>query len=308
MGSQFLVSLLLCLILPVCSCGRVSQEGSAPAFSGSGPSFGVLRPVPTPAPGTEQEPMPEIVPEPEPEDVPVLKPDSGPVYTKLQVLMYHHLWEDADTGAEVDAWTIGPQRFREDLQWLRDHGYTTVLPGEVIRGDPLPKRAVLLTFDDGYESFYTLAYPILREFGDKAVVSLITHSVEEEEPGYLTWEQCREMAQSGLVEFGSHTHAAHECGIKRMKGETREAYEARILPDLQKSIDLIRENLGAAPQFFAYPMGQTDKWALDYLLDHFQMTAVTRNGGNDITDWKGLYGLLRHNISMEEPPCRHLPG
>ncbi len=303
MGSQFLVSLLLCLVLPVCSCGRMAQGVRTPEPSGGGPAFGVLQPVPTPAPAPEAIPEPE----PEPETVPALKPEPGPVYTKLQVLMYHHLWKDADAGAEVDGWTIGPQRFREDLQWLRDHGYTTVLPSEVIRGDPLPRRAVLLTFDDGYESFYTLAYPILQEFGDKAVVSLITHSVEEGNPGYLTWEECREMAQSGLVEFGSHTHAAHDSGIKRTKGETREAYEARVLPDLQKSIDLIRENLGTAPQFFAYPQGLTDKWALDYLLDHFQMTAVTRDGGNDITDWKGLYGLLRHNVSLKEPPCYHLP-
>jgi len=310
MGSQILVSLLLCLILPVCSCGRAPQEGSVPAFSGSGPAFGVLQPVPAPAPGTEREqaPAPETVPEPEPEDVPALNPEPEPVYTELRVLMYHNLWEKADSGAEVDSWTIGPRRFREDLQWLKDHGYTTVLPSEVIRGDPLPKRAVLITFDDGYRSNYDLAYPILQEFGDKAVVSLITRWIEEEDPDYLTWEQCREMAQSGLVEFGSHTHAAHASGIKRMEGETREAYEARILPDLQKSIDLIREHLGTAPQFFAYPMGQTDKWALDYLLDHFQMTVVTKNGSNDITEWKGLYGLLRYNISLKEPPCCHLPG
>jgi len=221
--------------------------------------------------------------------------------------MYHNLWEGADAGKDVDSWTIGPQRFREDLQWLRDHGYTTVLPSEVIRGDPLPKRAVLLTFDDGYKSAYTQVFPILQEFGDKAVVSLITHWIEEGDPGYLTWEECREMADSGLVEFGSHTHDAHEEGIRRREGECREDYEARVLSDIQRSIDLIREHLGAAPQFFAYPKGLTDKWALDYLLDRFQMTAVTRNGWNDITDWKGLYGLYRHNISVEEPPSFHLP-
>ncbi len=307
MRCQFWISLLLCLTLPVCSCTRAPEGESAPppAASEPGPGFGQLPPVPAPAPEpeTNPEPTPALEPEPVPEPVPAPEP----VYTKLQVLMYHNLWEGADAGKDVDSWTIGPQRFREDLQWLRDHGYTTVLPSEVIRGDPLPKRAVLLTFDDGYKSVYTQVFPILREFGDKAVVSLITHWIEEGDPGYLTWEECREMADSGLVEFGSHTHDAHEEGIRRREGECREDYEARVLSDIQRSVDLIQEHLGAAPQFFAYPKGLTDKWALDYLLSRFQMTAVSRNGWNDVSDWKGLYGLYRHNVSVEEPPSFHLP-
>ena len=114
----------------------------------------------------------------------------------LPILMYHDVVED---GQPCNTWTVTAGRLREDLQWLKDHGYTSILPRDLEKG-PLPKgKSVLITFDDGYESNYRLAFPILKEFGDKAVISLITKYVDEGDAEFLTWDMCREMTESGAL-------------------------------------------------------------------------------------------------------------
>ena len=113
---------------------------------------------------------------------------------RFYVLEYHNFTENASQAAD---YTMTVSALRRDLDFLRDNGYTTVLPrelaaGQLDDGSPLPQKAVLLTFDDGYESNYTLAFPILREYGAKAAISLITSRIDERADGFLTWDECRE--------------------------------------------------------------------------------------------------------------------
>lgn len=224
----------------------------------------------------------------------------------LPILMYHDVVED---GQPCNTWTVTAGRLREDLQWLKDHGYTSILPRDLEKG-PLPKgKSVLITFDDGYESNYRLAFPILKEFGDKAVISLITKYVDEGDAEFLTWDMCREMEASGLVEFGSHTYDLHQDqprGIRRAPGETQDAYDRRVFPDLDTSVSLIQKNLHANVLFFAYPYGQKEPWASDYLYQHFSMTVTTRYGLANLAC--GRYDLPRYTVSMEESAAHHLGG
>lgn len=260
-------------------------------------------PPPDPAAGSASEPVPE--PEPAPEPPPPAEPEPAPPNTRLYVLMYHHFIRE---GEPYNNWMLTDVRLREDLQWMADHGWTTVLPSQLAAGEPLPQKAVMLTFDDGYASNYTLAYPLLQEFQAKAVISIIVQHTDDQVPDYLTWEMCREMVRSGLVEIGSHTYAAHagsENGIRRLEGESREEYEARVLPDLQTSIDLIEEHIGKAPVLFAYPNGVKESWAADFIQDHFAITLTTVHGASDIA--KGLYSLRRCNVSMGVPVSEILP-
>lgn len=260
---------------------------------------------PEPESSAQPEPPPEAAPEPAPEPPSESQPESAPSDNHtLYILMYHHVVED---GQSCNTWTITTGRFREDLQWLRDNGYSWLLPSQLAEGVPLPEKAVLITFDDGYASNYHLAFPILKEFQAKAVISLITSRIEEQHPDFLTWDMCREMAASGLVEFGSHTYDAHRedpRGIKHISGESRSDYEARIFPDLQASIDQIQANLGTEVLFFAYPHGQKERWANDYFREHFAVTVTTRHGPADLSG--GLYDLPRHNITVEHPVSEFL--
>lgn len=108
--------------------------------------------------------------------------------------------------------TVTAGRMEEDLKWLRDNGYHTVLPRELADGEDLPKKAVLLTFDDGYRSNYQLLYPLLEKYRMKAVISIITCMPDLPADNFLSWDMCREMTDSGLVEIGSHTNHLHNLG------------------------------------------------------------------------------------------------
>ena len=216
--------------------------------------------------------------------------------------MYHDVVEGDGSGC--NDWTITTGRLREDLQWMTDQGFTFYLPRELAQGVPLAEKSVMITFDDGYASNYTLAFPLLKEFGAKAVISPI---VQEGVPGYLTWDMCREMAASGLVEFGSHTydlHGADDQGIRRLEGECQADYEARVLPDLQTSIDLLSAELGQPVTFFAYPNGKTEPWAVQFLAEHFSVTVTTAHGPADLSG--GLYRLPRHNVTVQNKASRWL--
>lgn len=220
---------------------------------------------------------------------------------RFTVLEYHDFTGDP---AKATDYTMTTDALRRDLDWLRSHGYTTILPRELAAGrcgdgSPLPEKAVLLTFDDGYESNYTLAFPILREYGAKAAISLITARIDAEKPGFLTWEQCREMAASGLVEFASHTNDLHisdeVMGINRKDGETEEEYAARVFPDLETSIARIEDETGQDVTTFTYPLGDMEEWAEDFLRGHFAVTLSGIYGSAHYGD--PLYHLPRCNVS-----------
>lgn len=227
----------------------------------------------------------------------------------VPVLMYHDLHEDKVLCESTD-WTLQPEKLREDLIWLRDHGYTTVLPRELAAGRlddgaPLPKKCVMLTFDDGYESNFTLAQPLLEEYGAKAAVAVIVSCVGQS--GFLTWDECRAMAQSGVWEFGSHTYDRHirddALGVSRLDGETREAYTARIAPDIEKSVAVLRQELGQEVRYFAYPLGKVDAWCDDILAPYFDVTVTTEYGraqrGQTVK-------LPRYNVTQRERAADYL--
>ena len=235
---------------------------------------------------------------------------SGNPYSgeKLPVLMYHHVVED---GQECNDMTVTVSRLREDLQWLKDNGYTTVLPRELAAGEALPEKPVLITFDDGYRSNYNLAFPIFQEFESKMVISVMVYMQDNAASDFITWAMCQEMVDSGLIEIGSHTYLLHNLderggsfdpqgvnGVQRKPEETDGDFQARVLDDIQQSYDLIAEKLEVSPTFFAYPFGLTEPDADGLIRELFPVTAVTLPKTADLTG--GLYDLPRHTVTMNK--------
>ncbi len=286
---------LLCLLLSL-FCSGCTQEPTA-----ARPSSPLATAWP-PTAGVESTTTPPVV-------------NSGKLLvtshdSTIYLLMYHHFVEDP---ADVNDVTTTTERFRADLQWLKDNGYTFLLPRELVYSQSLPEKGVMITIDDGYASCYHLAYPILQELEAKAVISLIVSGQDAQDPGFLSWDMCREMAGSGLVEFGSHTCAFHRYdpewevyGIQRRPDEDRADYEARIFPDLRRSIDVIQTELGQEVLFFAYPHGKTDPWAEDFIRAHFAVTATTQVAPADLSG--GFYELPRYNINTTNSPACYLPA
>ncbi|WP_312940406.1 polysaccharide deacetylase family protein [Oscillibacter sp.] len=226
--------------------------------------------------------------------------------TPLPVLMYHHVEAD---GTECNDMTVTESRLEKDFCWLRDRGYHPVLPRELAEGDPLPEKPILITFDDGYRSNYDLLYPLLQKYQMKAVISIIVEMPELPADNFLTWDMCREMDGSGLVEIGSHSFALHNLGdlggcfdpsgvngIERRPDETDEAFQTRVLDDIQESYDLIEQKVGQAPTFFAYPFGLKEPDAEELVNRLFPVTAVTKPKIADLK--RGLHDLPRITVTM----------
>lgn len=199
----------------------------------------------------------------------------------VPVLMYHHLVpkEKADPNSGA---VITVDAFREQMTYLKQKGFTTIslaqLAGFLLNRQPLPAKPVLITFDDGYESVYQYAYPILRENHFTAVTFLIGRNVgAPTKPwglSYLNWNQIKEMAEKGVMEFGSHTYDLHETGTISPDGrtgsilafprylaeekriETYNEYNARVKTDILKSLAEITDQLNKPAYSLAYPFGQ----------------------------------------------------
>lgn len=267
-----------------------------------------------------QEAVPEVPEVPEVPKVYPSSPEGAPVTYefRLPVLMYHHVVPD---GHKCNEMTVTAGRLEQDLRWLAENGYETVLPRELAAGAPLPEKPVLITFDDGYRSNYELAYPLLQKYQAKAAIAIMVYMQDNWAGGFLSWDMCREMTASGLVEIGSHGYKIHNLddrmgksvagrasGVRREKGESDADFQRRVLEDLRYSHQRIAMELGSAPSFFAYPFGKTDPDADAYLKSLFPVTVVTGPGKYAADLSKGLWQLPRFTVTMKAEPKTLLNG
>ena len=200
-------------------------------------------------------------------------PASSEEGVDVPVVMYHHVLEE-DSSLLGD-YVISRQELESDLQWLQQAGYTPVSPSQLIayaagEGD-LPQRPILLTFDDGYESFFANAYPLLQKYQMPAVVSVIGRysdlysqpdAVRHLNYSHLDWEQVKALSRSPYVSIGSHSYDMHDAsgqesrsGAKRLSGETDEHYAQIFTADTQKIHEAITDATGTSPVLYAYPFG-----------------------------------------------------
>ena len=224
---------------------------------------------------------------------------------QVPILMYHNL---AQEGSGND--TISVQRFEEHLAALQDAGYTTItfqdLLAYVEQGTELPEKPVLLTFDDGYESNYTLAYPLLQQYQMKATIFVIGVSMGKDtykDTGqamipHFTQEQAAEMEASGLVAIESHGYDMHEVqgrdpepirvGILPREDESEWDYAAFLQEDCQAMTDL----LGKTPGVLAYPYGYASELS-EVVLHEMGIYATVTIEEKINTTIKGLPQSLR---------------
>lgn len=193
---------------------------------------------------------------------------------RLPVLMYHHILKSSNRWGN---YVISPQQFEQDLQYLKREGYTTVTAEQVLRffmnQEELPPKPIMITFDDGYESFYEYAFSLLQKYDMKAAVMIIgkytdLYSGNETQNisySHVNWDQLREMMKSGLVEVGNHSYEMHQnqaggrVGIKKRKGESDEAYKKALMEDVGSLNNEMVKELDIAPIAFAYPFGAFSK-------------------------------------------------
>lgn len=214
----------------------------------------------------------------------------------FEVLCYHEVRDDV--WVLPDPYAISTRRLVQHFEWLRENGYTVISVDDILAAragtKPLPPKAVLLTFDDGYKSFYTHVFPLLKEFNYHAVQGVVGHWIDAadgaditaESRNYsrediMTWAEVKELSDSGLVEIASHSYNEHH-GIQANpqgnqlpalithiydattgKYETDAQYLARVQLDLKKNAEVIAQHTGKAPRVMVWPYGRYNRATIE---------------------------------------------
>ncbi len=185
------------------------------------------------------------------------------------VLMYHSIHENAS-----HFFTVSPERFRSQLQYLVDHGHQFVTLDTIVLwfsdGIELPDRAVCVTFDDGYRDNLTTALPILEEFQCPAIIYVVTDFVKNggrtTDIPICSQQELRQLARHPLMTIGGHTKT-HPKLSKLSEHEARE----EIIGGKKQ----LEDWLGQAVRHFAYPYGDFSERAIALVKDAGFQTAVT---------------------------------
>jgi len=196
---------------------------------------------------------------------------------KVPVLTYHSI--DA-SGSIV---SVAPEVFRRQMSFLSESGYNTVsmsdLVNSLVKQKPLSPKTIALTFDDGFQNFYTTAFPILEQCGFKATVFLVTdfcgksNDWADNPPklppsNLLSWREIKELNCCG-IEFGAHTRT-HPFLTRISAAEaTREIIESKAI---------IEDSLGTAATSFAYPYGKFNRLVRQIAEKTYQSACSTNLG------------------------------
>ncbi|MZR29579.1 polysaccharide deacetylase family protein [Sneathiella sp. DP05] len=161
------------------------------------------------------------------------------------VIMYHRFGEDQYTSTNIRI-----DQFKEHIQELQNGQYTVLPLNEIVdrlaKGENLPDRTVALTIDDAYSSVYEVAWPMLRAANLPFTVFVAVEGVDKQFPGYMTWDQIRELRDAG-VHIGHHTYSHGHLPL--MSSEEIEA-------NINLASERYQAELGFVPAIFAYPYGE----------------------------------------------------
>jgi len=170
----------------------------------------------------------------------------------VPILMYHHINDlpaNADEGART--WTVSASEFNRQMNWLVEHHYHSItfaqLADALERGERLPEKPIILTFDDGWDIGYGVVFPILKRVGLSGTFFVYPGAIGENPgSGYLTWGQLLEMSAAGMdIQAHSMTHP-HMRGLSA-EAQRREIVDARAILERRLNRQIVA---------FAYPFGE----------------------------------------------------
>lgn len=234
------------------------------------------------------------------------------------IFLYHRCVPRV-AGLARPSMNVRPQRLRSQLVGLRRRGYTAWPLAQVLdfhrRGKPIAPKTFVITFDDGFESVYNHAWPVLRELKMPATVFIATAFLDAQDPfpfdrwarqnrerlspetyRPLSAAQCKEMASGGLIELGAHTHTHAD-----FRGEPSELWH-----DLEVCVSALQARFGVRSVPFAFPFGKSRLGYVDEaLIDAARFSGVTcglTTDGRTVTLDDDPFGWGRFNVYDFDTP------
>lgn len=218
----------------------------------------------------------------------------------IPVIMYHRVVNDESEGG-VHGTYITATKFDEHMRYLKEHGYQPITFKELLKLNyrnrfNSGKKYIILTFDDGYEDNYKIAFPILKKYQFNCIIYLVSHlnynkwDVEvpenpEKEFPLMTWDMIKEMQEYG-IEFGGHT-MTHQ---KLAHIPFEQAKE-----EITKSTQFLEEKLGEKLVCFAYPYGDLNEQVKEFVRNSGYSFAVATDSG-DLSFSEDLFQIRRIGI------------
>lgn len=249
-------------------------------------------PTATPAPTCTPcpSPVPTSTPEPTPTPTPWPTPDGIARTAYVPILMYHYISVPPKNADAIRRdLSVSPGAFEQQLRYLRENGYQAIslydLNRHLQRGDPLPAKPVILTFDDGYRDNFDFAFPLLVKYGFTGTFFLVTEPIDRGDEAYLTWPQVALMSRMGM-DMEPHTYTHPDLTNKPVD---------YIVWQVIGSKEAIEERTGRTCRFFAYPSGQYDQRVVDVLKSAYFWGAVVSQAGATHTS-EGMFQLKRVRI------------
>tara|TARA_B100000073_G_scaffold324377_1_gene307217 strand:+ start:380 stop:1405 length:1026 start_codon:yes stop_codon:yes gene_type:complete len=196
-------------------------------------------------------------------------------------IMYHRFNEN-----KYPSTNIRMEVFLDHIQLIKDLNYKFIHPKDFKEKFDIPKKEkkILLTIDDGFKSFYEVAWPFLKKNEIPFLLFVSTEPVGGN--GYMTWEQIKEIDDADFAQIGHHSHS-HEYLIEKNDQE--------FVNDIEKANLIFQNKLGYIPDLFSYPFGEYSEFMRNYISENFNYAFGQHSGVIDVN--KEKYQLPRFPIN-----------
>ncbi len=195
---------------------------------------------------------------------------------RVPILLYHRFGPTA-----VDSMTTTTPVFRSHIEYLMTHGYTAIPLRQLVdyylrKGPPPPPKSVVITVDDGHKTVYTEMLPLIEKY--RIPVTLFIYPSAISNATYaMTWDQLRELQQTGLFDIQSHTfwHPNFKMDRRRM---SQPEYEKSVEMQMKKPLAILEKRLGIRADMLAWPFGIYDDYLISKAKEAGYKAAFTMDG------------------------------
>ncbi|MCK9607291.1 MAG: poly-beta-1,6-N-acetyl-D-glucosamine N-deacetylase PgaB [Methylomonas sp.] len=241
------------------------------------------------------------------------------------VLNYHDVISAASAGGPDARFAVNKKNLDAQFAWLRSNHYTVIDVQTLLNASngkqSLPDKAILLSFDDGYQSFYTEVMPLLEKYHYPATIAVVGSWLENQnapkQHALMSVDQIREIMKSGLVELASHGYDLHRGLIVNPRGdhqsaatarafiangyESEQHYRQRIFQALDKSAEQLFQIIGVRPRVMVWPYGDYNAVTLEAAKRAgMPLTMGLGDGNNTLAD----LGAVKRLIVTDDPDIR----
>jgi peptidoglycan/xylan/chitin deacetylase (PgdA/CDA1 family) len=228
--------------------------------------------------------------------VPARAEPQSPLGMRVPILLYHRFGP-----VVADSMTVTTSTFESHLQYLKNHSYTIIPLRDLVdyylkKRSSLPSRSVAITADDGHKSVYNEMLPLLRKYHIPVTLFLYPSAISNASYA-MTWNQLREIRESGLFDFQSHTFW-HPNFRQEKKRLTPEEYEDFVEKQFRKSREKLQKELDIRVDMLAWPFGIYDEWLLRKLSETGYVAGFTMERRH-ASPSENMMALPRYLIARE---------